>query len=198
MAELAATIRRSALDGYFKFAENGTTLARDTMAGITTFIVMSYIIFVNPAILGFAGIEGLQGKGLPFPGVLTSTCLVAGVMTIAMGLFTNRAYAIAPGLGLNAFVAFTLVANAGLGFPEAMGLIVIEGLAITILVLVGLREAIMRAIPLELKKAVAVGIGLFIGFIGLNNSGLVIRGAGTPVDLAEFKTWTVFIALAGV
>src|SRR5919109_2743275 len=197
MAELAASVRRSALDGYFKFAENGTTLARDTMAGITTFIVMSYIIFVNPSILGFVGVEGLQDRGLPFEGVLTSTCLVAGVMTIAMGLFTNRAYAIAPGLGLNAFVAFTLVANAGLGFPEAMGLIVIEGLAITILVLVGLREAIMRAIPLELKKAIAVGIGLFIGFIGLVNSGLVIRGEGTPVDLAKFKTWTVFIALVG-
>ena len=183
---------------WFRFDENNTTLVRDTAAGVTTFIVMSYIIFVNPAILGFAGNAGLQSKGLPFEGVLTSTCLVAGVMTIAMGLFTNRAYAIAPGLGLNAFVAFTLVANEGLGFPEAMGLIVIEGLAITILVLIGLREAIMRAIPLELKKAVAVGIGLFIGFIGLNNSGLVIRGAGTPVDLADFTTWTVFIALVGL
>jgi AGZA family xanthine/uracil permease-like MFS transporter len=110
---------------WFRFDQNNTTLARDTAAGVTTFIVMSYIIFVNPSILGFAGVQGLEGKGLPFEGVLTSTCLVAGVMTIAMGLFTNRAYAIAPGLGLNAFVAFTLVANAGLGFPEAMGLIVI-------------------------------------------------------------------------
>ena len=99
-------------------------------------------------------------------------------MTITMGLYTNRAYAIAPGLGLNAFVAFTLVANEGLGFPEAMGLVVVEGLAITILVLLGLREAIMRAIPLELKKAIAIGIGLFIAFIGLVNSGLVTgRGA---------------------
>jgi adenine/guanine/hypoxanthine permease len=183
---------------WFRFDENNTTVARDTAAGVTTFIVMSYIIFVNPAILGFAGAGDLAQLGLPFDAVLTSTCLVAGVMTIAMGLFTNRAYAIAPGLGLNAFVAFTLVANEGLGFPEAMGLVVIEGLAITILVLVGLRQAIMAAIPLELKKAIAVGIGLFIGFIGLNNAGLVIRGAGTPVDLAEFTTWTVFIALLGL
>jgi adenine/guanine/hypoxanthine permease len=188
----------SALGRQFRFADNGTTLPRDTIAGITTFIVMSYIIFVNPAILGFAGIEGLQDIGLPFDAVLTSTCLVAGVMTIAMGLFTNRAYAIAPGLGLNAFVAFTLVANEGLGFPAAMGLVVIEGLAITILVLVGLREKIMRAIPLELKKAIAVGIGLFIGFIGLVNAGLVIRGEGTPVDLAKFTTWTTFIAIVGI
>jgi AGZA family xanthine/uracil permease-like MFS transporter len=119
-------------------------------------------------------------------------------MTIAMGAFTNRAYAIAPGLGLNAFVAFTLVANEGLGFPEAMGLVVVEGLAITILVLIGLRQAIMRAIPLELKKAIAVGIGLFIGFIGLVNAGLVIRGAGTPVDLAKFTTWPTAIALFGL
>jgi AGZA family xanthine/uracil permease-like MFS transporter len=188
----------SALGRQFRFTDNGTTLPRDTIAGITTFIVMSYIIFVNPAILGFAGSEGLEDIGLPFDAVLTSTCLVAGVMTIAMGLFTNRAYAIAPGLGLNAFVAFTLVANEGLGFPEAMGLVVIEGLAITILVVVGLREKIMRAIPLELKKAIAVGIGLFIGFIGLVNAGLVIRGEGTPVDLAKFTTWPTLIALVGV
>jgi AGZA family xanthine/uracil permease-like MFS transporter len=119
-------------------------------------------------------------------------------MTIIMGLYTNRAYAIAPGLGLNAVVAFTLVANEGLGFPEAMGFVVIEGLAVTILVVVGLRESIMRAIPLELKKAIAIGIGLFIAFIGLVNSGLVVRGAGTPVDLAEFTTWPVFITIFGL
>jgi AGZA family xanthine/uracil permease-like MFS transporter len=183
---------------WFRFDENNTTLARDTAAGVTTFIVMSYIIFVNPAILGFAGTPALQSKGLPFEPVLTSTCLVAGVMTIIMGLYTNRAYALAPGLGINAFVAFTLVANEGLGYPEAMGLVVVEGLAVTILVLVGMREAIMRAIPLELKKAIAIGIGLFIAFIGLVNSGLVIRGTGTPVDLAEFTTWPVFITIFGL
>src|SRR5918992_318829 len=198
MTEFASTLRRSGIDGYFRFTENGTTLARDTMAGATTFIVMSYIIFVNPAILGFAGIEGLQESGLPFDGVLTSTCLVAGVMTILMGLYTNRAYAIAPGLGLNAVVAFTLVANEGLSFPEAMGLVVVEGLAVTILVIVGLREAIMRAIPLELKKAIAIGIGLFIAFIGLFNSGLVTGQAGRPVDLAEFTTWPVVITIVGL
>src|ERR671915_1067891 len=198
MTEWAATLERSPIGRWFRFEQNGTTLARDTMAGATTFIVMSYIIFVNPAILGFAGIEGLQEAGLPFDGVLTSTCLVAGVMTILMGLYTNRAYAIAPGLGLNAVVAFTLVANEGLGFPEAMGLVVIEGLAVTILVLVGLRESIMRAIPLELKKAIAIGIGLFIAFIGLVNSGLVIRGAATPVDLAEFTTYPVLITIVGL
>ena len=198
MTEWAATLERSPIGRWFRFEQNGTTLARDTMAGVTTFIVMSYIIFVNPAILGFAGVEGLEGKGLPFDGVLTSTCLVAGVMTILMGLYTNRAFAIAPGLGLNAVVAFTLVANEGLGFPEAMGLVVLEGLAVTVLVVIGMREAIMRAIPLELKKAIAIGIGLFIAFIGLFNSGLVIRGEGTPVDLAPFTTWTTLITIFGL
>jgi AGZA family xanthine/uracil permease-like MFS transporter len=199
MSELAASFERSAFGRRFRFRENGTTPGRDTIAGLTTFIVMSYIIFVNPAILGFAGVEGLEGTGLPFDAVLTSTCLVAGVMTIIMGLYSNMAYAIAPGLGLNAVVAFTLVADAGLSFPEAMGLVVIEGLAITILVLLGLRESIMRAIPLELKKAIAIGIGLFIAFIGLYNSGLVQgRTAPTPVDLAPFTNWTVLITIVGL
>src|SRR5918997_3667169 len=177
MSDLAASFERSAFGRRFGFRERGTTPGRDTVAGMTTFIVMSYIIFVNPAILGFAGVPGLEGQGLPFDGVLTSTCLVAGVMTILMGLYTNMAYAIAPGLGLNAVVAFTLVANEGLGFPEAMGIVVLEGLAVFVLVLVGLREAIMNAIPLELKKAIAIGIGLFIAFIGLDASGLVVEGA---------------------
>jgi AGZA family xanthine/uracil permease-like MFS transporter len=198
MSDLAASFERSAFGRRFRFRENGTTPGRDTVAGMTTFIVMSYIIFVNPAILGFAGVQALEGQGLPFDAVLTSTCLVAGVMTIIMGLYTNLAYAIAPGLGLNAVVAFTLVANEGLGFPEAMGLVVIEGLAVLILVVLGLREAVMRAIPLELKKAIAIGIGLFIAFIGLFNSGLVVRGQATPVDLAEFTTWPVIITVVGL
>jgi adenine/guanine/hypoxanthine permease len=198
MAEVSARLGRTRLDGYFRFSENGTTLARDTVAGATTFIVMSYIIFVNPSILAFVGVEGLEDKGLPFDGVLASTCLVAGVMTILMGLVTNRAYAIAPGLGLNAVVAFGLVAGAGLGFPEAMGIIVMEGALVTVLVLVGMRERVMRAIPLELKKAIAIGIGLFIAFIGLVNSGIVVRGEGTPVELARFTTWPILVVVFGL
>jgi AGZA family xanthine/uracil permease-like MFS transporter len=197
MAELAGTLRTNVLDRHFRFRENGTTLARDTMAGITTFIVMSYIIFVNPAILSFAGIEGLENIGLPFDGVLASTCLVAGTMSILMGLVTNRAYAIAPGLGLNAVVAFTLVAGEGLGFPEAMGIVVLEGALVTALVLAGMREKVMDAIPLELKKAIAIGIGLFIAFIGLVNSGLVVQGVPV-VDLAPFTTWPVLVTIFGL
>src|SRR5215216_3444761 len=193
-----STTGYSALGRRFRFAENGTTIARDTVAGITTFIVMSYIIFVNPAILGFSGVEGLQDIGLPFEPVLASTCLVAGVMTIAMGLFTNRAYAIAPGLGINAVVAFSLVAGEGLGFPEAMGIIVMEGFLVTLLVLLGMRERIMRAIPLELKKAIAIGIGLFIALIGLVDAGIVVRGEGTPITLARFTTWPVLVTIFGI
>jgi AGZA family xanthine/uracil permease-like MFS transporter len=198
MATMAATVRGSLLERRFRFAEHGTTLARDTMAGVTTFIVMSYIIFLNPIILSFTGVKGLEGKGLPFDGVLTATCIVAGVMTIIMGLYTNRAYAIAPGLGLNAVVAFQLVATEGLSFPAAMGLILLEGAVVTVFVLTGLREQVMRAIPLELKKAIAIGIGLFIAFIGLYDSGIVARGTGTPVTLGSFTTWSILVAIIGL
>jgi adenine/guanine/hypoxanthine permease len=183
-----------ALERFFKFKQWNTSLKRDTLAGLTTFIVMSYIIFVNPAILG------LGGKGLPFAAALTSTCLVAGVMTILMGAVTNRAYAIAPGMGLNAVVAFSLVLGQGLTFPQAMGLIFLEGVAITILVLTGFREAIFKAIPLELKKAIVIGIGFFILFIGLVDGGIVISppGDGTVVTLGSFVGVPIACTLFGL
>jgi AGZA family xanthine/uracil permease-like MFS transporter len=198
VSEYAQSPQGNALERYFRFAENGTTLARDTMAGVTTFIVMSYIIFVNPQILSLSADPELAPLGLPFNQVLAVTCLVAGVLTIAMGLYTNYAYAIAPGLGINATVAFSLVVGEGLSFPAAMGLIVIEGIAVTILVLTGLRERVMDAIPLDLKKAIAIGIGLFIAFIGFVNAGIVVRGTGTVVDLAPLTTWPLFVAFFGL
>jgi AGZA family xanthine/uracil permease-like MFS transporter len=194
MTTLAASLERSGFARRFRFAENGTTLARDSMAGLTTFIVMSYIIFVNPIIL-------TSVPGLEFDAVLTSTCIVAGALTIIMGLYTNRAFAIAPGLGLNATVAFTLVAGEGITFPEAMGIVVLEGALVTALVLFGWREAVMEAIPLELKKAIAIGIGLFIAFIGLDASGLLMRaaeGAGPPVALVDFTSWPVAVVIFGL
>jgi AGZA family xanthine/uracil permease-like MFS transporter len=196
MSTMAATFRESLLERRFRFAAHGTTLARDTMAGMTTFIVMSYIIFLNPIIL--TSVKQADGKTLAFEGVVTATCVVAAVMTIAMGLYTNKAYALAPGLGINAIVAFQLVGQSGLTFASAMGLIVLEGVAVTILVLTGVREQIMRAIPLELKKAIAIGIGLFIAFIGLYDSGLVVQGNGTPVTLAHWTTWPVFVTIVGL
>jgi AGZA family xanthine/uracil permease-like MFS transporter len=197
MTDVAQQLQGGWMERRFRFAERGTTLARDTMAGVTTFIVMSYIIFVNPQILSFAGIEGLESQGLPFDAVLAVTCLVAGVMTIVMGLYTNYAYAIAPGLGINATVAFGLVAGEGLSFPAAMGLVVVEGIAVTAFVLTGLREKVMDAIPLDLKKAIAIGIGLFIAFIGFETAGIVVPG--TPVvDLAPLSTWPIFVAMFGL
>jgi adenine/guanine/hypoxanthine permease len=188
----------SRLERFFSFSRHGTTLSRDTFAGMTTFVVMSYIIFVNPSIL--TAVKGPGGGTLPFAGVLASTCLVAGVMTILMGLYTNRAYALAPGLGINAIVAFTLVGTLHLSFPSAMGLIVLEGAVVTVLVLTGLRETIMRAIPLELKKAIAIGIGLFIAFIGFYNSGLVVKAPSpdVPVTLARLTTWPVLVTIFGL
>ncbi|HET7571826.1 MAG TPA: NCS2 family permease [Gaiellaceae bacterium] len=196
MSTIAASFRDSFLERRFRFAEHGTTLGRDTMAGVTTFIVMSYIIFLNPIIL--TSVKPSAGAALPFEGVVTATCVVAAVMTIAMGLYTNRAYALAPGLGINAIVAFQLVGSEGLTFASAMGLILLEGIVVTALVLTGLREQIMRAIPLELKKAIAIGIGLFIAFIGLYDSGLVVQGSGTPVTLGHWTTWPVFVTILGI
>ncbi len=182
--ESAAPAGGSALDRFFKFSRWNTSIQRDTLAGLTTFMVMAYIIFVNPNILGLGGAP----EGLPFAAALTTTCLVAGVMTIIMGLFTNRAYAIAPGMGLNAVVAFSLVLGQGLTMENAMGIIFLEGVAITVLVITGFREAIFKAIPLELKKAIVVGIGFFILFIGLVDGGLINADGGTAVSLVEFGT----------
>jgi AGZA family xanthine/uracil permease-like MFS transporter len=200
MSTIAATPRgEGLLERYFGFAARGTTFARDTMAGATTFVVMSYIIFVNPIIL--TGATPKFGPSLAFGAVLTSTCLVAGVMSILMGLATNYAYAIAPGMGLNAVVAYGLVASGKASFPEAMGLVVLEGVAMVLLAITGLRELIFRAIPLELKKAIAIGIGLFIAFIGLYNSGIIASvppSGGQPVTLGSFTTWPIFVTIFGI
>lgn len=184
----------------FNLRVRRSQVGTEILAGATTFIVMAYIIFVNPLILGFAGIAPLAGKGLPFAAAMTSTCLVAGAMTIAMGLYTNRAFALAPGMGLNAVVAFQLVAGMGLTWPEAMGVIVLEGILITILVVTGFREAVMNAVPGPLKKAISVGIGLFILFIGLWQGGFVVqdKSGATPVALGELRGAPVLVAVAGV
>ena len=158
------------LAAYFKFAERGTTLATEARAGVTTFMVMAYIIFLNPAILSAAGID--------VPAAAAATALVAGIMTIAMGVVANYPLALAAGLGINGVVAFTLVLGKGLTLPGAMGVIVLEGIVVTVLVLAGLREAIMNAVPLALKRSIGVGIGLFILFIGFVNGGFIVVPAG--------------------
>ena len=163
-----APVPETGLAAYFKFAERGTDLVTEARAGLTTFMVMVYIIFLNATILG-AGFK-LDPAGII--AVSAGTALVAGIMTIAMGAVANYPFALAAGLGINAIVAFTLPAL-GLTPAGAMGVIVLEGIAVTVLVIVGFREAVMNAVPLALKRAIGAGIGLFILFIGFANGGLI-------------------------
>ena len=189
--------------GYFRFAERRTDLVTETRAGLTTFMVMAYILFVNGNIIA-------KPLGLDPAAVAAGTALVAGLMTIAMGVVGNYPFAIAAGLGINAIVAFTLTAK-NLDAAGAMGVIVLEGIAITILVAVGAREAIMNAVPLALKRSIGVGIGLFILFIGLISINLAVvnflpiplldgghmvfliyekvRGKPAPEKLQEYCMW---------
>jgi AGZA family xanthine/uracil permease-like MFS transporter len=189
------------LQRYFRFREMGSDARTEIMAGLTTFVVMSYIIFVNPGILSTPGPENSGIAGLDISATTTSTCLVAGVMTILMGLIANKAYAIAPGLGLNAIVAFTLVGQEHLTYAQAMGVIVAEGILITALVLLGVRRYVMDLVPIELKKAISVGIGLFILFIGLVNGGLVRRTpfeGGTPLEIGDLHGAPVLVTAVGL
>lgn len=176
MADTAqrAPAGRSGLDGFFKLSERGTSVATEIRAGVATFLVMAYIIFVNPSILGAAGLDPAA--------VGAATALVAGILCIAMGVVSNYPLAMAAGLGINAAVAFGLVLGSGLSPAGAMGVIVLEGIVVTLLVVVGLREAIMDAVPASLKYAIGVGIGLFILFIGFVNGGLIQQGDGVPVE----------------
>jgi len=195
---MATTQAGSGLDRYFKISERGSSVRTEVIAGLATWLTMAYILFVNPQILG--ALPDPEGTQLPFDQVLTVTALVAGVITIAMGLVANYPFALAAGLGLNAFVAFTLVGTFGLTWPQAMGVIFLEGAAITVLVLTGFREAVLNAIPMDLKRSIGVGIGMFIAFIGLVNSGVVIHPeAGTIVtlnpDLTTLRILTFVIGL---
>jgi Permeases len=186
---------RYTVESYFKFKERGTDLATEARAGLTTFMVMAYILFVNGSILtaGF----GNSDPHWTLATIAAGTALVAGVMTIAMGLIGNYPFALAAGLGINAIVAFSLTGR-GLSPAGAMGVIVLEGLLVTFFVVVGLREAIMNAVPLSLKRAIGVGIGLFILFIGFANGGLIKAGSGTLVTVSfptEPAQWVFLIGL---
>jgi AGZA family xanthine/uracil permease-like MFS transporter len=208
MAGAPVRTRVSILDRYFRVHERGSSVGTEVRGGLTTFVVMAYILFVNPAVLSLA----TGGKGPPFAATVTMTALAAGVMTLAMGLYANYPFALASGLGLNAFVAYDLILGRGIPWPAAMGVIFIEGLAITLLVLTGFRESVMEAIPMNLKRAIGVGIGLFILFIGLVNAGFVRvpvesvpivdgRPAGQPappVTLGILSGWPIVIALIGL
>lgn len=184
------------MDRFFKITERGSTVRTEVLGGLVTFATMAYIVALNPAILGGLpkGLPDSAGHVLDPTQLVTVTALVAGVMTIAMGLVANVPMALAAGLGVNAFVAYTLVADRGLTWPDAMGVIVVEGVVMLVLVLVGLREAVMNAIPDALKRAIGAGIGMFITLIGFVDGGIVHAGAGTVVALTDhFRSWGTLV-----
>ncbi|MET7538913.1 NCS2 family permease [Streptomyces sp. NPDC005507] len=190
------------LDRYFRITARGSTYSREVRGGFATFFTMAYILVLNPIILGSA--KDKFGHQLDGAELVTATALVAAVMTVVMGVGGNLPLALAAGLGLNAVVAFQIAPL--MSWPDAMGLIVLEGLLICVLVVTGLREAVMRAIPQPLKQAISVGIGLFIAFIGFVDAGFVTRipdiaQSTVPVQLGGTGTlsgWPVLVFCLGV
>ena len=190
---------RGGLDGYFHITARGSSVAAEVRGGVATFFTMAYIVVLNPLILGTA--PDVTGDVLGIPFVATATALVAGLMTIAMGVYARYPLALATGLGLNAFVATALASQ--LTWAEAMGLVVIEGVVILVLVLTGFRRAVLEAIPHDLKTAISVGIGLFLAIIGLVDAGFVRRPESGTVPLqlgvgGELRGWPTLVFVFGV
>ena len=193
------------LDNLFKISERGSTVGREVRGGLVTFFTMAYIVALNPLILGF--VKDGEGKFLGggdapnLPLIAAATALVAGVLTILMGLVGNFPLALATGLGLNSFVAYGIATK--MTWADAMGLVVLEGLIITVLVLTGFRQAVFKAVPQQLKYAISVGIGLFIALIGLVDSGFVRRTASGPVpvqlgDGGNLVGWPIVVFIVGL
>jgi len=193
----------SAIDRFFKITERGSTVGTEIRGGLVTFFTMAYIIVLNPLILGTTpdGTGQLLGgttDGSNLGMIAAATALVAGLLTIAMGVFANFPLALAAGLGLNAVVAYSIASIEGVTWADAMGLVVIEGLIILLLVLTGFREAVFKAVPRELKTAISVGIGLFIALIGLVNAGFVVPGSGTVLGQGNLGTWPIVVFVVGL
>ena len=173
----------------FKLKENKTTFKTELMAGLTTFMTMAYILVVNPSILSTTGMDA--------GALLTATCIASALGTFFMAFFANYPFVLAPGMGLNAYFAFTICAQKGYSWHVALAAVFIEGIIFIILSSINVREAIFNAIPANMKKAVSVGIGMYIAFIGLQNAGVVINNASTCVSLGDVKTVPVALALIG-
>jgi AGZA family xanthine/uracil permease-like MFS transporter len=193
---------RNAFDRYFEITARGSTLGREIRGGLATFFTMAYIVVLNPLILG-AGLDADGGK-LPIAALAAGTALVAGVMTILMGVVARFPLALAAGLGVNALVAYEIAPE--MTWADAMGLVVIEGVLIAVLVLTGLRQLVFRAVPTQLKTAIGVGIGLFLMIIGLVDAGFVHRipdAAGTtvPVEMGlggKLVSWPSLVFVLGL
>lgn len=178
------------MEKFFKLEEHKTDVRKEILAGVTTFLTMAYIIAVNPSILGATGME---------PGaIVTSTCLIAGLATIFMGIYANLPFALASGMGLNAYFAYTVVIGMGEPWGVALAAVFVEGIIFILLSVTNLREAVVNAIPLNLKYAVTAGIGLFIAFLGLIGAGVVINNDATLVSMGNLTAPTAIIAFVGI
>lgn len=180
------------MEKYFKLTENGTNVKREIIGGITTFLTMAYIIAVNADILG------TEGVGMPAGAIVTATCLTAGLTTIFMGLYANLPFALASGMGLNAFFAFSVVLGMNVPWQVALTAVFVEGIIFILLSLTNVRELVVNAIPTNLKYAVTAGIGLFIAFIGFSNAGIVVSNEATKVGIGNLTSPTVIIATIGI
>jgi AGZA family xanthine/uracil permease-like MFS transporter len=182
------------LSNFFDFTGKKTNLRTEIIAGLTTFVTMAYIIIVNPLVL--AGPEA--GTGMDYGAVLTATCLAAGASTLLMGLFANYPFALAPGMGLNAFFTYTLCGTMGLSWQTALGVVFISGCLALIVTLTRIKAIVIRAIPAPLKAAVSAGVGLFIMLIGLVNGGIVAANPATILGIGNLGEPKVLLALAGL
>lgn len=178
------------MDKFFNLSARGTTVKREIIAGITTFLAMAYILSVNPGMLG--SIPGMSAGG-----VFTATALASALATLVMALAANLPIALAPGMGLNAFFTYTVVGSMGYSWQIALTAVFLEGILFIVLSLFNVREAIIKAIPANLKKAVAVGIGLFIALIGLSNAGIVSSEMGTIIGFAPLEG-SALVAVIGL
>src|ERR1700734_1122511 len=177
-------------ESYFEFAALGTNWKTECLAGVTTFMTMAYIIFVNPSIL--------HETGMAIAGVTAATCLAAAIGSILMGAFARYPIALAPGMGLNAYFTYSVVEKMHVDWRVALGAVFLSGVAFLILTAAGVRQMIVRAIPHELYSAVAAGVGLFIALIGFRNSGIVVPSASTTVTLGNLRSPETLLALFGL
>ena len=180
----------SFIERYFKIREKGSSVRTELLAGVTTFIAMAYILFVNPNILADAGI--------PKDAAIASTIWIAALASLAMGAFANYPVALAPGMGLNAFFAYYVCGVLGLHWTVALGAVFFSGVLFLILTIGGIRQAIINAVPRDLKLAISVGIGLFIAFIGLRGTGLIVENSATYVSLGHVTAPTTLLSLFGL
>lgn len=182
------------MERFFKVAERGSSLSAEVVGGITTFLAMAYIIAVNPMLMG------PEGAGMPFSAALTATCFGSALMTICMGFVSNRPIALASGMGINAVVAYSIcgATGAGVDWRVAMAVVFLEGILILLLVLCGLRKAVMDAIPVDLRRAIGIGIGLFIAFVGMEGGGLIVSDESTLLALGDLGSPLALVSIFSI